>query len=518
MENGIMKLDPKSSGSKLNRTADLVKFVRNSESKANPTDALKPIKGILKTMGFTMGKMDRKTLAFPVDYNPAPVLGGGIGAKSSTYKAATMVDMLRSYMKSIKGLNVKNHKLGGKNCPISHMKKAYSKELATKDVEEILIELDPKNDMPTIRLALKKLRHEFKGHAVISEAIKRVHIENQAYYWLMACQYRVSNIVREESSKSFSEKRNDTLLINPEFVLDWSKSVLVDNKNKTKNTSDKEIKTEVARLTLALMVATGRRTSEILKTAIFTKMNSEREVMFDGQLKLKDREALSAAGNEYPIPLLFDADLVISALNRLRRFSSDIVIGYMKDDGTDVFSKLNDKKLRMDIRHTEGVNDCMSDIINMECKRLFNSADVRPYFLRAAYTSIAFERGLNKKGEGEFAFRKRVLGHSDYKSSANYDRFKLSTGIKSIQQENIGATNEKSASETLDFLSGFDDEIKSNTRAKGMHKLHDHAMNLAKNNGIELAQINATWARKQIINGKTIGAASVKSWLAVLGL
>jgi len=66
---------------------------------------------------------------------------------------------------------------------------------------------------------------------------------------------------------------------------------------------------------LGLMLLTGRRATEILKTAKFEKIDSN-TVLFSGQLKTKDSE--NAQTKPYAIPVLSDSDLIIASLARLR--------------------------------------------------------------------------------------------------------------------------------------------------------------------------------------------------------
>lgn len=71
-------------------------------------------------------------------------------------------------------------------------------------------------------------------------------------------------------------------------------------------------------LALGLMLLTGRRAGEILKTAKFSLIpNQPRKVFFEGQLKLKNNSKREASKG-FIIPVLADAHIIIKALETLR--------------------------------------------------------------------------------------------------------------------------------------------------------------------------------------------------------
>ena len=111
-----------------------------------------------------------------------------------------------------------------------------------------------------------------------------------------------------------------------------------------------------------------------------------------------------------------------------------------------------------------------------------------------------------------------MLGHADYGSQGSYERFGLSTDVTIIGLEREGENADSIDKNLLDLLTKTHDQVFENTRAKAMHKLHDHTKALAEKGNIQLSDITPTWARAQIIDGKKIGAATVKQWIGILGL
>ena len=493
---------------KLDQTERVVKFVQKSVGTDKPVQALKQIKdAILKNIGFTISPED-KDKNFDVIYEPVKIeANGGKGTSNEHYQPATIYDILRSYRASIRALDVKHNTLGGRNCPIKTFKKEYGSKIEEMGLSELLNELNPKADLSTLRLVKKKLGYALRNRPAIKDQLKKVKIENQAYYWVEACIRVVSNLVNEQQVTSKDEKQTNRILINPEYILAWALDILNNEKD------------DYQKICLALMAVTGRRTTEIIKTATFTKSKSDSEVMFEGQLKQKDREELGRGAGIYAIPVLVEPELVIKALKRLRKLTKDHTVKFMKDDGSFDNVELLEPAYRLDVRHSEGVNDAYSSLLSGRIKRLFNTELMRPYLFRSAYTEIAFDKGLRNKGESRQAFRKRVLGHADYNSQGNYERFGLSNEVSIIGLERDGEnTGDVNSKPLLELLAKTHDEVFENTRAKAMHKLHEHAEKLAKKGELQLSDITATWVRAQIIEGKKIGASTVKQWLGILGL
>lgn len=106
--------------------------------------------------------------------------------------------------------------------------------------------------------------------------------------------------INADSEERFARRRRQQLQINqPDAVVALAEALL---------RSD-----EWYNLALGVTVATGRRITEVLKTGIFAP-KTEYTVWFKGQLKTKAEELPA-----YEIPMLAPADLVITAVTRLRQ-------------------------------------------------------------------------------------------------------------------------------------------------------------------------------------------------------
>lgn len=152
------------------------------------------------------------------------------------------------------------------------------------------------------------------------------------------------------------------------------------------------------RVSLGLMLVSGRRSIEILKTACFEPVQRKKfEVVFCGQVKLKERKEVP-----YKIPLLAPATTVIKALQFVRSQRPE-------------FSQLTDKEL----------NSKCAKNLNDLCKLLFSEwlgNDCSPHDLRKAYAAITYYNA-GKKGSFK-TFASNVLGHSEGNELTTYTYFK----------------------------------------------------------------------------------------------
>jgi len=155
---------------------------------------------------------------------------------------------------------------------------------------------------------------------------------------------------------------------------------------------------------LGLMAVTGRRATEILKTAQFEKISDE-SVEFTGQLKT--RGASTAQTVPYTIPTLIDADTVTDALQRLRA---------LKD-----FSELTEKAV-----HSK-CNKSLGESVRRKFAGVFETP--KPKDLRAIYAACCLEAYYNPHtmGIGDDEYLARILGHGhgDQTTAQSYKEFSL---------------------------------------------------------------------------------------------
>ncbi|MGB3298386.1 MAG: protelomerase family protein, partial [Phormidesmis sp.] len=154
----------------------------------------------------------------------------------------------------------------------------------------------------------------------------------------------------------------------------------------------------------AIILLTGRRPTEILKSAEFTQTGSY-QLEFSGQLKSRSDRAIA-----YPIYSLVRTHLLIDAFTRFRRIAS--VRELQEAENTAVDSRLNAIVNRA-VRDVfpEGILPAPLGETQLSAKNL-----------RAAYTNIAYHLfGTAETSIGSFA--EDFLGHQSAGSAANYEDY-----------------------------------------------------------------------------------------------
>jgi len=154
----------------------------------------------------------------------------------------------------------------------------------------------------------------------------------------------------------------------------------------------------------AIILLTGRRPTEILKSAEFTQ-SGPYQLEFSGQLKSRSDRAIA-----YPIYSLVRTHLLIDAFTRFRRIAS--VRELQEAENTAVDSRLNATVNRA-VRAVfpEGILPAPLGETQLSAKNL-----------RAAYTNIAYHLfGTAETSIGSFA--EDFLGHQSAGSAANYEDY-----------------------------------------------------------------------------------------------
>ena len=159
-------------------------------------------------------------------------------------------------------------------------------------------------------------------------------------------------------------------------------------------------------VTLGLILLTGRRPSEVLKTAKFEIVDSQ-NVLFSGQLKTRDCPTAKTA--PFPIPVLADASSICEALSRLR--------------GMPQVRALADKPVK--------TCNSKAGVLSEACDRHFGKLikDCTPHELRAAYAQIClvYRRSDRAKRTDYEPYFAEILGHAedDLDTSKKYKKFEL---------------------------------------------------------------------------------------------
>jgi hypothetical protein len=155
-------------------------------------------------------------------------------------------------------------------------------------------------------------------------------------------------------------------------------------------------------IALGLLLLTGRRSVEIWKTGRFKLIPSSREqLIFSGQAKTKG--SLNAKDN-YPIFVLCDSELIVSALAKLRSMKD-----FTNSTEREVNSNTAPRMSKLVKRH---FNSFVLNYGIIECK------DLRSIYVHIAH--FLYEPHYNIRD-----FACLVLGHATKNTAENYDLFTL---------------------------------------------------------------------------------------------
>lgn len=198
----------------------------------------------------------------------------------------------------------------------------------------------------------------------------------------------IEKIIRgEEKTTGIYQKHVNTREVDADKVICKAEELL-----------DSKYYTSIA---LGLMLLTGRRATEILKTASMTVIDED-NILFSGQLKTKG--SLNAQTKPYNIPVLTDSVKIVESLARLRA---------LKD-----FSTLSN----------DAVHSKSNSTLNDACKRSFKGLidNPMPKDLRAVYAAICVDE-VSHKGLSDDAFIAQILGHAeeDVITAQSYKGFEL---------------------------------------------------------------------------------------------
>lgn len=185
--------------------------------------------------------------------------------------------------------------------------------------------------------------------------------------------------IKEKQLDSLTTKVNNNLILKDSEK--FFKEILDGLKSKTFD-----------KLLPALLLVSGRRTTEILKTASFGK-TKKGWIEFNGKLK-------SANKDGYTIPLLVRSSTFKKALKQLRVLVPEIV---------------EDNLSNADVQNTfkTRINNAFNKINNRY------NISITPHNMRSLYVAFA-EKKFKKKEQTYFAFANQILCHDGLAGSLHY--------------------------------------------------------------------------------------------------
>ncbi|WGM09204.1 protelomerase family protein [Arsenophonus nasoniae] len=412
---------------------------------------------------------------------------------------------------------------------------AAKKELIKAGMEQQTVNsLHPNLKVKTLeeRIALLKRKYP-KGSksgtgAIIRQALDSIRIYHPSYYRLGGAVSYVKSITNEQQKIRLKAKHDEKIKVNPAFLLNKARAVLDDDKSKWTS------------LTVALCAVTGRRPTEIMKTAKFRIDNHtpENYIKFSGLLKSRDRRLDDDFG-EWDIPIFHDAKTIIRARNRirlqLRKYEQKAqeakelghsktggYLRYLNRKGEDVIASIFDPTLIDDVDHNLAINLQYNGVLNDELRSWFESGDIEIKSLRAIYTKMVWEREKETSTETYDSMTTRVLCYSkDSISEAvkHYAAIELSNKIEKIETTKGTGKTYIPSEEFLKKMEEANSIIeKRSLRAPALKRIHQWAKSKA-SMGLSVSELKPSYIRRHcLVDGKKINDRTAKLYLALIGI
>lgn len=404
---------------------------------------------------------------------------------------------------SIKSLGFKHHRIAA-NIARCH------KELGGYYSSDTLSVLNADRPIEELRTDLKTLRKSEKRLAP-RQILADLKIEHQAVYVLGRIYQQLRRIATADDKKNLGRRQRAQIMINPDFTVSIAESVLLTVKN---NPDDANFTDVIA----ALAIATGRRLTELCKTAQFRADESmtPNTVIFSGQLKTKDRKLLGDA-KPYAIPTLVDRDLVISGIEWVRGQQKESEVSYLDGTGHNVRCKILGQSVD-DIYHNRAVSYHYKNQVADAVRRLFRCRLISIKEVRAAYTEIGYDL-YKRTGESRSAYRTRVLGHAigeDGEASSSqlhYETFTLSRDVETAQviDPEMGGDCNKAF---VAYLKKHSSSINEWLRSPAGQRIHHWLVAMAEN-GLSPDKVNSKWIRTNCLEeGKRLNTNTIDTYLA----
>lgn len=421
-------------------------------------------------------------------------------------EAHRISNKLREWKDAITALNMPHHLIE------KHLEKA------AKNLEEYIPDfsklMSPDMDVSTLRDNWKILyKNERRGpnRAAVVKALQDIRIEHHAYYLIQP----IYVWVRKIGTSMDRDKRDSNVMnqikVNPNFALETAENLL-------KEAIEKKDKANKFDLAVAIAIATGRRRTEIFKTAVFDVIETtpEQHVIFSGQLKTHDRDLFNDV-KPYAIPCLVDRDLVLDGLKLLRKLQKNDVVTYLDQRGNEVSNGVLDLPIS-DQYHTNAVGRYYSHSANERIRTIFNTPLMEFRHSRDMYSEIGYER-FKKEGEGRSAYRTRVYGHAKGQSETgrSYEKFEISTEVEKASFIRAGEKKVSSSQNkpVVDALSEMTPKIEDWKRSPNAIRIHKWLIEQLEA-GLPVDNITAHYIRKHIMlpDVQQLNLRSIQTYLS----
>ncbi|EIY4766792.1 hypothetical protein MM188_003174 [Vibrio cholerae] len=421
-------------------------------------------------------------------------------------RAHTISRNLREWKDAIIALNLTNHLLD------------RNLAQASKNLSEFIPEFDqlmaPSMDAATLRdnwKILYKNERRTKQRKAVLAALQDIRYEHHAYYIIQPIYVWARKMGTSNDEVNRTSRVKNQIKINPDYALKVAHDLLKKNIEAKPEDADKY------ELAIGLAIATGRRRTEIFKTAHFDRMSNtpEGHVIFSGQLKTKDRGLFNDV-KPYPIPCLVDVDLVMDGMKRLRSIQKDDRVRYLDARGNNAnFGVLEIDQ--NDQYHNQAVKGYYSHTANDRIRILFDAPLMEFRYTRDMYSEIGYDR-FKHDGEGRSAYRSRVYGHAEGKGDTQraYEKFELS---RAVERADIVNVNQQQAAkgenrEIVKKLKALTPKIREEWKRSPNGILIHEWLTEQLDTGLKASDVSATFIKRHFLpSGKVLNIRTINEYL-----
>ncbi|MEZ9525690.1 protelomerase family protein [Enterovibrio norvegicus] len=463
------------------QTAEIVKKIKHIQAESQSKD-----KGAGKYITDRCNKIARDVhteFGVEVDSDTGELLS----KPACSYRWYAQV--MNKYRKAIQALGFKHH-------AIEYHVGAFIRKYQDKKPEVAEL-MNPDLPIEKLRENFLLLRAEMVNGSAMKRDLKELKFEHHAFY-MFNPKGAVKSWIKQDSAARLNEKLNNMVLINPDWIKQKAHDLLV---NKSSSTAE---------LAIGLALATGRRVTEIMKTAKFNKVD-DKTLMFEGQLKTRNR-AIFEVVTPYRIPCMVEPEIVVKALQRLRKDSGKIGLSYKDVLGKEVKATISSGDLK-DYPHNTAVQKYFTSTFNASIRSLLEDGRFTFKDTRAMYTEVTYDEHA-KDGESRSAYRHRILGHSQIETQLHYDAFKVDSTVETVKfkadDQDVDQDKQK---HLVEYLQKADDTVALYLRAPKIAIMHDW-LKAEVENGLTLDKITPSYIRRYcLIEGKQINLNTVKKYL-----
>lgn len=506
-----------------NKTVELINYIQArplenlSNTKVNKLKSIMLTKYVKKAFGMSKTIINKRSVwGFNGD---SEVLKGELSA-------SRVAQILISYKKAIRSLGAIHPNYKESLINARDLLKKYGAEpeeynglkptLKIETITDRLVIISKKyNDNPALSNA-----------ALIKGLVNSIDIYHPFYYALAApisCTKAISN---SKNQTALKEKHDEKRKVNAKKLYTKALEVL-------KTPSD----FEWVDMVLALCSLTGRRPTEIMKTASFSLCKTNKKYLtFSGVLKARDRRLDDDFGF-FDIPVLCDPKIIIKSLQLMRsrlgkeekRKASGGGSGYwtggllefVSDKGIKVKTSIFDKKYTKDLSHNEAVANQYNGMLNTKLRKWVDFDFFSVHDLRAIYTKAVFEKEKESSAETYESMTTRILCYSKKsiaKAVNHYAAIEIDNSIDGfvVRLESKDKAQVKENNNLLEKLAKYDLSIEEKAvKAKKLTAIHAWARKQCEK-GVKENDLTIGYIRKFCkVNGKSLNYEVVALYLVL---